>query len=171
MNVYRMVLFAFLGALYYAVQVALAPLPNIELVSVLILVTTLTFGVQTLFPVYVFIILEGLTYGFGVWWCVYLYVWPVLCVVVLLLQKHGSWWLWCAVLALFGLSFGFLCSIPYLFIGGPGMMFAWWVNGLPFDLMHCAGNLAAGIVLYKPLLFCLQKLKVIFRRKLEKQAL
>ena len=170
MNVYRMVLFAFLGALYYAVQVALAPLPNIELVSVLILVTTLTFGAQALFPIYVFIVLEGLTYGFGVWWCVYLYVWPVLCVVVLLLSKHGSWWLWCAVLALFGLSFGALCAIPYLFIGGPGMMLAWWINGLPFDLMHCAGNLVIGIVLYKPLLLCMTKLRDIFRAKLEKRS-
>lgn len=164
MSTYRIVLFALLGALFYVAQVALAALPNIELVSILILVTTLTFGLQTLLPIYIFVLLEGLTYGFGIWWCVYLYIWAILCLAVYALRKVGSWWLWCIVLAFYGLLFGFFCALPYLFIGGPGTFLAWWINGFPFDISHCLGNLAAGIVLYKPLMFLMDKLAVFVKK-------
>lgn len=55
------------------------------------------------------------------------------------------------VAGLFGLCFGALCSIPYIFIGGWAMAFSYWISGLPFDLVHCAGNFVLTLVLYKPL--------------------
>ena len=65
MKVRDLVIQALLGAILFAVQVALSPLPNIELVSILCLVYTLTFGVRALGAIYVFVLLEGLLYGFG----------------------------------------------------------------------------------------------------------
>ena len=43
------------------------------------------------------------------------------------------------------------CSIPYLFIGGIHTAFAWWVSGIPFDMIHGVSNFVLMLVLYKPL--------------------
>ena len=67
-----------LGAAMFVVQVALAALPNVELVSLLVIVGTLAFRRRAVYAIYVFAILEGLVYGFGVWWVMYLYVWTIL---------------------------------------------------------------------------------------------
>ncbi len=158
-SIFRLVLYALFGALFFAVQVALAPVPNVELVSVLIVVTALTYGAEILFSIYVFAILEGLLYGFGIWWIMYLYVWTILALVVLAFKNKGSWMFWCLILAFYGLAFGALCTLPYLVAFGPATALAWWIEGIPYDLMHCAGNFASGLLLYKPLMYCMKQLK------------
>lgn len=150
---------AFLGALLYVSQAALSFLPNIELVSTLVLTYTLVLGRRALFPVYVFVLLEGVTYGFGLWWFMYLYVWAVLYLAVRLLRRNTGALVWAAVSGFYGLSFGALCTIPYLLAGGPGAAFAYWTSGLSFDLLHCAGNFAATLVLYRPFMTALQYVK------------
>ena len=64
-----------LGAVLLVVQVALAPLPNIELVSLLVMLFTLALGRYVAYSLAVFVLLEGLIYGFGLWWFSYLYIW------------------------------------------------------------------------------------------------
>ena len=39
---------------------------------------------KTLYIIYIFALLEGLIYGFGIWWIMYLYAWPMLAIVVVL---------------------------------------------------------------------------------------
>lgn len=151
---------ALLGAVLYVGQVALAFLPNIEVVSVLVLVYTLTFERKALLPIYVFVLLEGVTYGFGIWWFMYLYVWAVLYLVVRLLHKNDSVLVWAVVNGAYGLSFGALCAVPYLAAGGIGTAVAWWTSGIPWDIAHCAGNFATALVLYRPLMAVLHYIKV-----------
>ena len=69
---------AICAAILYVSQVAFSFLPNIELVSPLIIVYTRNFGKKTLAIIYIFALIQGLTYGFGVWWVNYLYVWTIL---------------------------------------------------------------------------------------------
>ena len=164
MKVRDLVIQALLGAILFAVQVALSPLPNIELVSILCLVYTLTFGVRALGAIYVFVLLEGLLYGFGLWWIMYLYVWAILWGIAMLLRRYDSWFLWSFVLGFYGLAFGALCTIPYFFVGGVGTAVAWWINGIPFDIVHCLGNFASGLVLYRPLILVMKKLAPLQRR-------
>ena len=164
MKVRDLVIQALLGAILFAVQVALSPLPNIELVSILCLVYTLTFGVRALGAIYVFVLLEGLLYGFGLWWIMYLYVWAILWGIAMLLRRYDSWLLWSFVLGFYGLAFGALCTIPYFFVGGVGTAVAWWINGIPFDIVHCLGNFASGLMLYRPLILVMKKLASLQRR-------
>ena len=44
-----------------------------------------------------------------------------------------------------------------LFSGGLEFAASWWVSGIPFDLMHCAGNFAMALLLFKPLRSLLEK--------------
>lgn len=148
----ELIAYALLGALLIVVQVALAALPNIELVSVLLVAYTLTLGVRALFPLYIFVIAEGLLYGFSMWFINYLYVWAVLVLLILLFRRRTqSIYFFAAISALYGLFFGALCAVPYFFAGGAAGALAYWVSGIPFDLLHCAGNALTALLLLKPI--------------------
>jgi len=143
--------FALLGALLLVVQVALAFLPNIELVSLLIIVYTTVFGMKALIPTAVFILGEFLVYGFGLWSINYIYVWPLLVVIAFVFRKNRSPLIWALISGFFGLSFGALCAIVQAFVGGLAFGVSYWISGIPFDLMHCAGNFVTALLLFKPL--------------------
>ncbi|MCD8160115.1 MAG: hypothetical protein LUE61_02845 [Clostridiales bacterium] len=141
-------------ALVFALQIALASLPNIEVVSLLFLLYTLHFRTKTLFIIYAFALLEGVWHGFHIWWVMYLYVWTILWAVVMLLsrkgRRHGAFF-WATVNGLYGLAFGFFCSFPYVVMGGVKMAYSWWLAGLPFDAAHGVGNFVMALVLFVPL--------------------
>lgn len=147
-----------LGAILLVGQLAMSPLPNIEPVTTLIIIYTLTYKKKAFFSIYVFVLLEGLIFGFGIWWVSYLYIWSLLALLVLALYKLDSALLWAVVSGAFGLLFGALCAIPYLVSGGAGVAFAYWTAGIPYDVLHCGGNFVLTLVLYKPLLRLLKKL-------------
>lgn len=156
----RVVLCALLAAMVTVLQVAMAVLPNIEPVSLLMMVYALVFGRQVFYIVFTFILLEGLVFGFQLWWVSYLYIWPVWVGVVLLLKRGGERpaLFWAAVSGGFGLGFGALCALPYL-AGGPWAAFSYWAAGIPFDLLHCGGNFLLALALSGPLCRLLSKLK------------
>lgn len=145
-------------ALLFVLQVTTAFLPNIELVSVLIILYTLIFRWKTLYIIYTFALLEGVFYGFGIWWIMYLYVWTILFLIVHILRTNKSTIIWSVVSGIYGLSFGFLCAIPYLFVGGIGAMITWWAAGIPFDIIHGISNFFITLVLYRPILNLLNRI-------------
>ena len=147
----EMVIFAFLGAILVVVQFALSSLPNVEVVSLLVYIYAKVSGKKALIPVYVFVLIEGLIYGFTIWWITYLYVWDVLVLVSILTKNKDSVPVCALVTSLFGLSFGLLCSIPTFLIGGPGAGISFFLAGISFDIAHFAGNTLAALLLYKPL--------------------
>ncbi len=148
-----------LGAMLFVVQVAFSFLPNIELVSVLIIVYTRVYGWKAFYPIYLFVALEALWYGINTWVIQYTYVWAILALVVLLLRRIESRGMWVLVNSAFGLLFGALCSITYLFIGGVSGMVAYWISGIPFDFLHLGGNFLTALVLCEPLYRLLSRLK------------
>lgn len=142
---------AFLAALLLLLQAALAALPNIEIVSLLVILYTLLLGKRVFLILSVFSILEGILYGFGLWLIAYLYVWPVLaCLVFLLKRFHAPDFVYAIFSGCFGLSFGFLCSLPYVFAGFSAMI-SQWISGLSFDLLHGISNFILTLILLKPL--------------------
>lgn len=147
-----------LGAILVIGQVGMSFLPNIEPVSTLIILYTLTYKKQVFPIIYTFVLLEGIIFGFGIWWVSYLYIWSILALVVLALKKMDSAVLWAVVSGFFGLSFGALCALPYLVSGGLYAAFAYWSSGIVFDILHCAGNFVLTLVLYRPLLRLLKRL-------------
>ncbi len=133
-------------------------LPNVEIVSLLIILYTLTYRKKVLYVIYIFVWIQGILYGFGLWFIMYLYVWTILAALTHLLRKWESVLLYAFVSALYGLCFGALCAIPYLFIGGWQTAFAWWIAGIPYDIIHCVGNFVVCLVLFKPLRAILKRI-------------
>jgi len=150
-NLSEYLILTLLGVVMYVSQVIMAPLPNIEIVSLLIIVTTCVFGVKALCSVYIFVFCEILTYGVSIWSVNYLYVWAVLWFLCLLLRKTESALIFTIISGLFGLCFGILCSIPYFLTAGIGGGIAYIVNGILFDLAHCFGNVVLTALLYNTL--------------------
>ncbi len=141
----------------YVSQVIMSSLPNIEIVSFLIILTVRKFSLKAFAPIYIFVGLEVLTYGLEVWVISYLYVWAILAFVVLPVRKLDSRIIFALLSGIFGLLFGVLCSIPNFFIGGIGYGIGWIISGIGFDFMHCVGNLLLTFLLYKPVSKALEK--------------
>lgn len=146
-------------------KVALAWAPNIELTTFWVILFSLYFGKKIYFVIPAFIIIEGAMYGIHIWWFMYLYIWPLLAIVARLFRKMESALSWAIFSCIFGLFFGFLCSFPYVFIGawnggivnGLRMAFAWWVAGIPYDILHGVGNFVLMLVLYHPITGVMKK--------------
>ena len=160
----EIVLFGMLGALTFALQVVMAPLPNIEPVSLLTMLFAVIFGWKSLYCVYTFVAMEILFHGIGLWNINYLYIWTVLAAVAFFLRKMDSVFGWALLSGVFGLCFGALCGIVDIFIGGFGYAAAKWVSGIPFDLLHCGGNFAIALILWKPLRTLLDQLQRKMKR-------
>ena len=145
------ILFGILGALLFAMKFVMAALPNIEPVTLCLLVFGAVFGYKALYPCYVYVALEILCFGLGIWNICYLYVWLIPVLLGKLLQQMEPSLGWALVSGVFGLLFGALCGITDAFLGGVGYAVAKWASGIPFDIAHCAGNFCLTLALFKPL--------------------
>lgn len=153
-----MALIGVMTAVIVVCKETLSFLPNIELVSFWIILFTLFFGRKVLFVILVFDLIEGFLYGMGPWWIMYLYAWPLLALIAYCNRRQTSVWFWSILSAFFGLFFGLLCAIPYGIAGcvdgglrgGLSTGFTWWVAGIRWDILHCVGNLAVMLALYRP---------------------
>lgn len=150
-TVRELVFLALCTALIFSLQIALANLPNVEVVTLLVILYTLHFRKKALLVIYAFVVLEGIFYGFHIWWIMYLYIWTILWLVVTLMRTHSSALVWAVTAGFYGLFFGALCAIPYLFLGGFSVALSWWIAGIPFDLIHCVANFLLVLILFTPL--------------------
>ena len=86
LTVLELCLFGMLAALTFALNFVMRGLPNIEPVSLMILVLAAVFGLRSLFCVYTYVLLEILVYGFGPWNFNYFYIWAVLALAAYLMK-------------------------------------------------------------------------------------
>ena len=156
----ELVVLSLLGALMFAAKMCLAGLPNIEPVSLLVIVYTLVYGKKALYPIYIYVAMELMFWGLGLWNLRYLYVWLVLFFLTLLFRRMESPWGWAILSGAFGLSFGLLCTPVYWITGGWAFGLSWWISGIPWDVVHCVGNFVIALVLVRPLRRGLSALKL-----------
>ena len=141
-------------------KVSLSFLPNVEIVTLLIILYTLSFPKQIPYVITLFVILEGLLYGFGLWWIAYVYIWPLLAFVTYSLRNMQSVVGWAVVSGAAGLIFGFLCTLPVMLFSGVGAGMAYWIAGIPWDIIHGTSNFILLLVLFKPLRNVLKRVRI-----------
>jgi len=150
----KLVLVALLAASALVIQITLAVLPNIELVSLWFLIIALSLSFkESLLVVFVFSLLEALVWGFGDWVLGYLWIWTVWMVLVRLMKpvNKQSSQLWALLGAAFGLIFGLLFSLQHALLYGVNMGFVYWIRGVPFDIIHAFGNYVLILLFFNPL--------------------
>ncbi len=146
-----LVKFALLGALLLIGKIVFEPLPNVHPLGALVMVYTITYRTKALIPIYLYVFLQGLLSGFNLWWLPYTYIWTVLWGMTMLLpdmKKKRCAIVYPLICGLHGLMFGILYAPAQAIIFSLdfNMMIKWIIAGLPYDLIHCAGNFAAGFL-------------------------
>jgi energy-coupling factor transport system substrate-specific component len=148
-----MVIFAMLGTLMFCSKIAMEALPNVHLLGALTMVYTIVYRYRALIPVYIYVILNGAFAGFNLWWVPYLYIWTILWGITMLLPrqmpKSVAAVVYPLICGIHGFAFGTLYAPAQALMFGLDFkgMLAWIVAGLPFDLIHGAGNFAMGLLI------------------------
>lgn len=150
LSVKGVVVLGLLGALMFVTQLAMSWLPNIEPVSLLVMVYTVIFGRRALYPIYVYVVLECLIWGVNFWTINYIYIWAILAGLAWLLRRMDMPLGWAILSGGFGLCFGLLCTPVYFAVEGWQFALAWWISGIPFDVLHCMGNFVMALILFAP---------------------
>ena len=154
----QIALFGILGALTFGAKFVMSYLPNIEPVSLLIMVYSVVMGRKALYPIYLYVVLEILVYGLGPWNFNYLYIWTILFFAAYAMRSATHPLPWALLSGAFGLLFGLLCAPVDVFMGGVSYAAAKWASGIWFDLLHCGGNFVLALLLFVPLRQLLTKL-------------
>ena len=155
----RLVRYGLLGALVFALKMAMAGLPNIEPVSLTVMLAAVCFGRGSLAAVYVYVGLEMAVWGPGVWNLAYLYVWALLFFLARAFRRVETPIFWAGLSGCFGLMFGLLCAPVMGLMGGWAAALSWWLAGIPMDLLHGAGNFVMALVLFKPMRRVMERLE------------
>lgn len=145
--------FSMLGAVMYASKMIMEIAPNIHLLGVFTVAFTVVYGKKALYPIYIYVLMNGVFCGFAAWWVPYLYLWTVLWGVVMLLPKKIPKkikpFVYMIVCAMHGFLFGTLYAPAQALLYGLSFkaMIAWIVAGLPFDFIHGVSNFFCGILI------------------------
>ena len=149
----EIVVFSMLGAVMYASKIIMEVAPNIHLLGVFTIAFTVVYRKKALYPIYIYVILNGIFCGFATWWIPYLYVWTVLWGIVMLLPKSMPKKIqpvvYKIVCAAHGVLFGTLYAPAQALLYGLSFkgMIAWIIAGLPFDCIHGVSNFFCGLLI------------------------
>lgn len=153
LTIREMAVFAMLGALMYASKMIMEVAPNVHLLGVFTIAFTVVYRKKALYPIYTYVILNGIFCGFATWWIPYLYLWAVLWGATMLLPKRIPeklrplvYMLLCAA---HGFLFGTLYAPAQALLYGLSFqkMVAWIISGLPWDFVHGVSNFFCGILI------------------------
>lgn len=146
-------IFAMLGAVMFASKLIMEIAPNVHLLGTFTVSFTVVYRKKALYPIYLYVLLTGLFYGFATWWIPYLYVWAALWGAVMLLPRNIPKKLqplvYMAVCAAHGFLYGTLYAPAQALLYGFGFQktIAWIISGLPFDCIHGISNFFCGILI------------------------
>lgn len=161
LTIREIAVFGMLGSVMYASKIIMELFPNIHLIGVFTVAFTVVYRKKALYPIYTYVVLNGIFCGFAAWWIPYLYVWAVLWGVVMLLPrripKKVRPLVYMAVCAAHGFLYGTLYAPVQAILYGLSFpkMIAWIAAGLPFDCIHGISNFFCGILI-APIVFALR---------------
>lgn len=137
----------------YASKILMEIAPNVHLLGVFTIAFTVVYRRKALYPIYIYVILNGVFSGFSSWWIPYLYIWTILWGAAMLLPQNMPKKIrplvYMSVCAAHGLLFGILYAPAQAVLFGLNFqgMIAWIAAGLPFDLIHGISNFFCGILI------------------------
>lgn len=162
LNIKEMAVFGMLGALMFASKKLMEFLPNVHLLGVFIIAFTVVYRLKALYPIYIYVVLDGIFSGFNLWWIPYLYIWTLLWGAVMLLPKKlpkkAKPFVYMALCGLHGFLFGILYAPAQaiFFRLSFDATLTWIAAGLPFDIVHGISNLVCGMLIC-PIIALLRK--------------
>ena len=157
-------IFAMLGSVMYASKLIMEIFPNVHLLGGFTMAYSVVYRKKALYPIYIYVFLNGIFSGFATWWIPYLYIWTILWGVTMLLPKNMPKNIcpivYMIVCALHGFLFGTLYAPAQAILYGLNFqgMIAWIIAGLPWDFVHGVSNFFCGILIV-PIIIVLRRLE------------
>lgn len=164
LRIREIAVFGMLGAIMYASKMIMEFAPNVHLLGVFTIAFTVVYKKKALYPIYTYVLLNGVFCGFATWWIPYLYLWTVLWVVTMLLPKKMPKAVqpivYMTVNACHGFLYGTLYAPAQALLYGLGFdgMLAWIAAGLPWDFIHGISNFVCGLLIV-PIVQLLRRLE------------
>lgn len=152
-NLKELATFAMLSAMMIASKLILEFIPNFHLLGVFTIAMTVVYRQKALYPIYLYVFLQGIIAGFSPWWIPHLYLWTVLWAITILLPKNMpkavASVVYIILCGLHGLLYGILYAPVQALMFGLDFngMIAWIIAGLPFDITHAVHNLILGTLI------------------------
>ncbi len=151
---------AFLAALLTVGKLALSFVPNVEVVTLFVIVYGSALGIAYVLPAtLIFCAVEVALYGVGSWVLLYFVYWPLLGVVSALVLRGKNPVVAVIIGAVGSALFGLLsaCCTTLFAVGNlaanrlGNYFMAYWLRGLYFDLIHVVSSAVTVGALYLPL--------------------
>lgn len=177
----KLALIAVMAATLEGGKLALAFLPNVEIVTLLCAIYGFVFGWSGMIATYIFVIIECFVWGINTWVLTYFIYWPLLTFVFVLLGRFDIKNRFIATLCavMMTIFFGVLSSLVDTGLL-TGFYERFWyrfsiiyVRGISFYLVQIFCNLFLFLILFRPLVdridnLCPQKFKSVKIKKLRK---
>ncbi len=151
---------AVMSGMLTVLKFALSFVPNVEVVTLLVLVFASAFGLLYALPAtIIFCLVDMAIYGIGSWVVLYFVYWPLLAIVGALCLKKGNLIIAVIIAVVGSMLFGVLsaCADTIFAVGFVpaeklGAYFvAYYLRGLYFDLIHTVSNGIVVLALFAPL--------------------
>jgi energy-coupling factor transport system substrate-specific component len=165
----NIVLTGFLAAVLTVAKFALSFIPNVEIVTVLILVYATVFGFRAVYAVLIFCTVEVLLYGLGSWVALYYFYWTALCVIscaLLSRPRPVAAVIYAVVMTfLFGILDALINAVFAALGGVPSyqlfnIAIGYYARGVEFYVVHLVSNAVVVAALYRPLVSAISKLSL-----------
>ncbi len=159
----ELIMLSLFGGVMFLSKLIMEFLPNIHLLAMFITLFTVIFRSKALISIYTYVFLLGVYGGFSLWWLPNLYTWTVLWAIVMCLPtnmpKGVAVVVYAIVCGIHGLLYGTLGAPIDVLATGIGLHRIWEyiAFGIPFDIMHCVGNVFASFLVV-PLMIPLKKI-------------
>ena len=153
LTIREVAVFGMLGGVMYASKLIMELIPNVHLLGVLTIAYTVVYRKKALYPIYTYVMLNGIFSGFAAWWVPYLYLWTLLWGAVMILPrsipKKVQPIVYMTICAAHGFLFGTLYAPAQAILYGLNFkgMIAWIIAGLPWDAIHGVSNFCCGILI------------------------
>lgn len=144
-SVQRMTLLAMLTTLCYVSRLVFQFLPNVQPVTVILIILTLTLGVaDALIVATLSILISNINLGMGVWTIAQIVSFALIIIstglLIKPLFKKAPFSVMVLYAILTGYIYGFLVSLIQAPFFGIQNFWVYYLSGLPFDTLHALGN-------------------------------
>lgn len=156
-SVRRIALLSMMIAIAYVGRSLLQVVPNVQPVTVILIILTLSMGIADgLIVAVLSILISNLTLGMGIWTVAQIISFSVIVLITGLVikpvYKKLPKWMMVVYAASTGLIYGLVVSFVMKYLMGLDNFWAYYVMGIPMDLMHAFGN-GSFYAILSPILF------------------
>ena len=156
-SVRRIALLSMMIAIAYVGRSLLQVVPNVQPVTTMLIILTLTMGIADgLIVATLSILISNLSMGMGIWTIAQIISFSIIVLITGLIikpiYKKIPKWMMVLYAAFTGLLYGFIISFFMKYLIGFDSFWAYYLMGIPMDLMHAFGN-GAFYAILSPILF------------------